>query len=106
VVAESIRETCDVRHWKLIALHVRSNHVHVIVQGPTTPERMLNDFKSYASRRLALQLGEPRGHRRWTRHGSTRYLWDSDAVESAVQYVLDEQGQAMQTADGRSEADV
>jgi REP element-mobilizing transposase RayT len=105
-VAESIQETCDVRDWKLIALHARSNHVHVIVQGPTAPERMLNDFKSYASRRLSSQLGEERNLRRWTRHGSTRYLWDSDSVQSAVQYVLEEQGRTMQTADRSGEADL
>jgi hypothetical protein len=91
--------------WKLVALHVRTTHVHAIVQGAATPERMLNDFKSYASRRLSSQLDESREIRRWTRHGSTCYLWDAQSVETAVRYVLEEQGSEMQAVDGSQEVD-
>jgi hypothetical protein len=74
VVADAIGQTCAIRGWRLIAMHIRSNHVHLVVQGASTPERMLNDFKSYASRRISKQLNESRKLKRWTRHGSTRYL--------------------------------
>src|SRR5437762_8751489 len=30
--------------WLLHAVHVRSNHVHIIVTVPGPPERVLNDF--------------------------------------------------------------
>jgi hypothetical protein len=33
--------------------------------------------------------------KRWTRHGSTRYLWKPEQVSAAVQYVVQKQGEAM-----------
>jgi REP element-mobilizing transposase RayT len=42
----------EVRGWNLLAGHVRSNHVHAIVESETRPERIMNEFKSYASREL------------------------------------------------------
>jgi REP element-mobilizing transposase RayT len=95
-VADAIRQTCAIRGWRLIALHVRSNHVHLVVHGASTPERMLNDFKSYASRRIAIQLRELTKQKRWTRHGSTRCLWSAEAVEAAVKYIIEEQGKQME----------
>jgi len=32
---------------------------------------------------------------RWTRHGSTRYLWKEAEVEATIQYVVNEQGLPM-----------
>jgi REP element-mobilizing transposase RayT len=69
-----------------------SNHVHVVVEATDAPEKIMNDLKSYASRRL----NETRiQQKRWSRHGSTRRLWKDDDVRSAVRYVIDEQGEAM-----------
>src|SRR6202008_2170353 len=49
----AISEVCDVRHWSLHALNVRTNHVHVVVSiGTVKPENALNAFKAYATRRL------------------------------------------------------
>ena len=51
-VLEAIQEVCGQRGWSLLAAHVRSNHVHTVVQAEVPPERVMNDFKAYASRRL------------------------------------------------------
>jgi hypothetical protein len=41
-VANAIRETCLYRRWHLLALGVRTNHVHVVVSiGTTKPSRAL-----------------------------------------------------------------
>ncbi|MFN0073159.1 MAG: transposase [Chloroflexota bacterium] len=92
VIAAAITEVCEFRGWILRASHVRSNHVHVVVQVPERPERIIGDFKKIASRRLAEILGEPRDRPRWARHGSTRYLWSVESVETAVRYVVEAQG--------------
>jgi hypothetical protein len=69
--------------------------VHTVVQAEVPPERVMNDFKAYASRRLnRMRLDEP-DRRRWARHGSTRFLWEPEDVLAAIQYVVDEQGDAM-----------
>lgn len=95
VVLEAIREVCAHRGWSLLAAHVRSNHVHIIVEAEIPPERVINDCKSYASRRLTrIKLDEP-SRKRWARHGSTRWLWKPEHVSAAIQYVVAEQGDAM-----------
>jgi REP element-mobilizing transposase RayT len=94
-VLEAIHEVCEYRGWTLLAAHVRSNHVHAVVEAEALPERVMNDFKVYASRRLnRMQLDES-NRTRWARHGSTRWLWKPQHVSAALQYVVAEQGDAM-----------
>lgn len=81
------------RDWNLLAAHVRSNHVHIVLQATVAPELLLIYFKAYASRALNHRHGK-RG-RRWSRHGSTKYLWRAADVRSAVRYVVEEQGLPM-----------
>jgi REP element-mobilizing transposase RayT len=100
VVLESICAVCRHRHWELLAAHVRTNHVHAVVEAEDEPERVLKDFKAYASRRL--NEVEPE-QRRWARHGSTRWLWNPKQVSAAMQYVLEEQGEPMARFSSESE---
>ena len=95
VVLGAIQRHCAHRGWNLMAAHVRSNHVHVIVEAQARPERIMNEFKSYASRELnLLELDGPE-RKRWARHGSTRWLWRDEDVSEALQYVVEEQGEPM-----------
>jgi hypothetical protein len=71
IVLAAIIDQARYRGWTPLAVHVRSTHVHVVLQADLPPERVLNILKSYASRALGLG-GTDR--KRWTRHGSTRYL--------------------------------
>ncbi len=94
-VLDSILERCSNNGWTLLAAHVRTNHVHLVMEAEAGPERIMNDLKSYASRCLNQQgLDEP-GRKRWARHGSTRWLWKQENVAAAIRYVVDEQGQRM-----------
>jgi REP element-mobilizing transposase RayT len=95
LVLEAIQEVCEYRRWILFAAHVRSNHTHCVVRAGAPPERVLNDFKAYASRRLNAAHLDPVGRRRWTRHGSTRYLWTPEQVVEKVHYTVSEQGEPM-----------
>ena len=95
VVLEAIQEVCAHRGWSLLAAHVRSNHVHVVVDAETPPERVMSDFKAYASRRLNRTSLDGPDRKRWARHGSTRWLWKPQHVSAAIQYVVAEQGDAM-----------
>jgi REP element-mobilizing transposase RayT len=94
-VLEAIQEVCAHRGWSLLAAHVRSSHVHAVVEAEVPPERVMSDFKAYGSRRLnQMRLDEP-NRKRWARHGSTRWLWKPQHVSAAIQYVVAEQGEAM-----------
>ena len=83
-VLEALREVCVYREWILLAAHVRTNHLHSVVEADVRPERVLNDFKAYASRRLNCMGGDGRDCKRWARHGSTRWLWKDQDVEDCV----------------------
>jgi len=92
LVDQTIREVCEHRDWTLHALNVRTNHVHVVVSAGVEPEKILNDLKAYATRRLIEAALFPPNTKVWTRHGSTRYLWKPDSMAAACQYVREGQG--------------
>ncbi len=77
-------------------MHVRSTHVHVIVSADDKPERVMKDFKIYASRALNKAGFDTKDRKRWARHGSTKYLWKEKELESVIDYVLHEQGKPME----------
>jgi REP element-mobilizing transposase RayT len=95
-VLDALREVCFHRGWSLWAAHVRTNHVHSVVEAEVRPEEVMNAFKSYASRALnRLGIDGP-DRKRWARHGSTRWLWKDEDVQDAIRYVVSEQGEPMQ----------
>ncbi len=94
-VLRALRRRCQEQRWTLLAAHVRTSHVHLVVEAEARPERVMNDMKSYASRCLnRMGLDEP-ARKRWARHGSTRWLWKREDVSAAIRYVVDGQGEAM-----------
>ena len=60
--ATSAQGGLPTRWRKLLAAHVRTNHVNVVVEAEVPPEKVMNDFKAYASRSLnRFDGGEPVG---------------------------------------------
>lgn len=96
VVEGAIREVAAVRGWHISALAVRSNHVHIVVTAQRhSAERVMNDFKAYATRALRrAQLVGP-DQRIWSHHGSTKLLWNDDDVRRACAYVAEGQGRPL-----------
>lgn len=82
--------------------HVRTNHVHIVVQALNKPEVVLNAIKINASCQLNEGGFDHRERKRWTRHGSTRYLWRSESVIRAAQYVVYEQGDPMEVFENKN----
>lgn len=95
IVLGSLRQVCSHRHWTLLAAHVRTNHVHLVLEADQSAEQAMNTIKSYASRALNQRALDSTDRRRWARHGSTRHLWTKDAVSAAVHYVVSGQGEPM-----------
>ena len=83
------------RGWSLLAAHVRTNHVHTIVEADARPEKVMSDFKSYASRALNNLGHDGPDRKRWAHHGSTRWLWKDQDVREAIVYVVEGQGEPM-----------
>lgn len=93
VVLRVIQNVCEARQCKLLAAHVRTNHVHIVVEADVKPEKVMLDIKANVSRLLNQQEGQ---RNRWSRHESTRYLWTKESIDQAVSYVVSGQGRPMQ----------
>jgi REP element-mobilizing transposase RayT len=100
ITCDAILEEAQFRDWRLFAAHVRSNHVHLVVRAPTDSETVMKNCKARASRRLNLAEFDGPGRKRWTAHGSTRYLWTIEALVDAIDYVLNRQGDVMARCEG------
>ena len=84
-----ISEVCKFNKWILHAVNARTEHVHVVVTAIKPPELVMNSFKSWCTRKLREKglLGED--IKPWSRHGSTRYLWDESSLHDACRYVIE-----------------
>jgi REP element-mobilizing transposase RayT len=91
-IKDGIEATCSHRGWGLVAINVRTNHVHAVVASTEAPERVMNVLKSYATREMVARGVLPRGVKAWSRHGSTKYLWTEADVAAAWEYVVEGQG--------------
>jgi hypothetical protein len=90
----AVLSVCSHRRWTAHAVHVRTTHVHAAIAGEAAPERMLSDFKAYATRSFRTKAAILR-RRYWADHGSTRYLWNETSLAAATNYILDGQGVRM-----------
>ena len=90
-VKHTIREVASYRGWEIRTLSVQTNHVHVVVNAEVTPEKVMSDFKSYATRRLREAKLLASDAQAWSSHGSTRYLKTPETIQAACQYVAEDQ---------------
>jgi REP element-mobilizing transposase RayT len=103
IVRDAIVALCRTKRWRLLAVHVRSNHVHVVLNVDRDPGRVMSDIKAAASRALTRAGFDDTARKRWTRHGSTLHLFDEAAVAEKVDYTLNRQGAPMAFYDGSNE---
>ncbi len=94
-VQDAVIEVCCHRDWRLLVLHVRSTHVHCVVHADIPVDKIMADFKAYATRRLRREGCFGKADKVWAVHGSTRYLWQEDQAHAAVAYTVDRQGTAL-----------
>ena len=99
-VRAAIQEVCGHRSWHLVALHVRPEHVHGLVQAQeVSAGRVMGDWKGYCSR--ALRIHWPHRQQFWTGGGSARSV-NGPGLNRLVRYILDEQGEPLETYDGNN----
>ncbi len=89
-LAEQFRETARHRGWRLLALAIMANHIHLVVgvPGDPDPEKVLGDFKAWATRRL--NRGWGRRQHWWTQSGSKRRKKTAAALRAAIRYVREQ----------------
>ncbi len=85
--------TSAFRKWRLLAVSIMANHIHMVVNvhSDPEPEAILRDFKSYGSGALNVQWGKPKPGTWWTESGSKRKLATDYSVKSAIEYCVDQE---------------
>jgi REP element-mobilizing transposase RayT len=88
IVEQAIRDHSAHKDWPIISLNVRTNHVHLVVTAARVhPDLVMEQFKSWGTRRLRNAGVTERDRTIWTEHGSTKWLWTHDHVADACTYV-------------------
>lgn len=92
IALQAIARVATLRGWRLWTVNVRTNHIHLVLSAPGRPEPVLTSLKGWITKDLIEAGLLVKGEKLWTRHGSTRYLWNEASVEAACRYVRDGQG--------------
>jgi len=94
IVGAAIQEVCDHRGWELLAINARTNHVHIVVVASShAAERVMGDFKAYATRALRAEGVMPAGQPVWAGHGSTVHCFTEAEVSGVIEYTIHGQGE-------------
>ncbi|MBK8465692.1 MAG: transposase [Chloracidobacterium sp.] len=92
-VEKAIRDLCLKRNWTLLAINVRTNHIHVVICiGSKKPQDALIALKANATRQLREDRLWIHEHSPWADKGSKRNLWNEKSIWEACNYVNNEQG--------------
>jgi REP element-mobilizing transposase RayT len=95
-VLESIIETCNYNHWYLHAAHVRTNHVHIILQSNNLGKKTIAILKTYATKALKRNHSALLQRKKyWSKGGSAKFITGPDYLPSVMDYVIEQQGERM-----------
>ena len=87
IVKNTIEQVCHFKNWKIHALCVYTNHIHIVISADNIhPKQIMQTLKAYCSRRLNESIPSPRKHW-WTRLGSTRYINTKTSLNNTIEYV-------------------
>lgn len=89
VVAQAISTHAGFKQWEILAIEVRSNHVHLLIRSSTPPEAVMTSCKRWATKALRETSLLGKDAKAWTRHGSTRWINDEDSLIKAFQYITE-----------------
>ena len=96
IVDSAIRDTCNIRKWKLWTVNVRTNHVHAVVTADKKPEAVLNALKANATRMMREARVWNSGELSpWAFRGSKKRPWDEKQLADAIAYVDCDQGEPL-----------
>lgn len=99
-VEKGIRHLCEKRGWRLIAINVRTNHIHCVIEiGSYSPDRALAAIKASGTREMREEGCWPHDLSPWVDKGSKRRLWNERSVWEAADYTLNRQGKDLNDYD-------
>lgn len=90
-VDRAIRDACGWRGWEVLALNVRTNHVHLVLAGDPVGGTPVVTLKARVSRALWEAGKVSKDQPIWSRGGSHRILRRTAELEAAMDYVINRQ---------------
>ncbi len=93
IVLQTIIAHCTLQNWRLYAVHVRSNHVHLLVFCTEKPDKVMGELKAWATRKL--RQAHCTLPKVWTQHGSTQLVFIQAKLKEKIRYIILEQGDPM-----------
>ena len=90
-VAAVCGQHCSIRGWGLLAVNVRTNHVHVVVTADQPPGTVRDQLKANATRVLRSEPHAISSDAIWTRGGDCEIVNGDENLERVVIYVNDAQ---------------
>ncbi|MBN9656928.1 MAG: hypothetical protein J0H49_02045 [Acidobacteria bacterium] len=97
LILETIRKTCESRNYELLAAHIRTTHLHVILDAPSDPAGSMGTLKLECTKALKAANLATAADRIWANYGHIRILKSPYAITKAINYVLQGQGPPMET---------
>ncbi|MDH4202797.1 MAG: transposase [Phycisphaerae bacterium] len=91
IVRDTIVKHCEIRQWRLFALHVRTNHVHTVVKANKRIDQVANELKGWPKRVLREEGFDP--PKVWTGGSSKVYIYSEGTLREKIHYVVYEQGE-------------
>ncbi len=94
IVLETIIQHSELKNWHLLAVHIRSTHIHAILRTSQKIGTVMTAMKSWSTRRL--RSNGYKIPKFWTVGGSKRYIFTNAKLQQKIHYVIYEQGTPMQ----------
>jgi len=86
LAAEGIREACRKQSWRLLALNVQPDHVHILVDAQNVGGRhAIRVLKAFATRRLRKVF--PARRRWWTKGGKVEPVLTERHLAQVTRYI-------------------
>ncbi|QOY90572.1 transposase [Paludibaculum fermentans] len=95
LILETIRKTSAATNYELLAAHIRTTHLHIILDTPSTPEQSMGDLKLACTMALKAANLADAEDRIWADYGHIRPLRSPYALTQAINYILNGQGAPM-----------
>lgn len=86
-INNTVLDVASFNGWMLHAVNARTEHVHVVITAVKSVEIIMNSIKSWCTRKMKECGLWNNEYSPWSRHGSTRYLWDENSLHNAINYV-------------------
>jgi REP element-mobilizing transposase RayT len=94
IVHETIIKHCNIRQWHLYAVHVRSNHVHIVVKSNKPTDLTAKELMGWPTRML--RNNGFKIPKVWTRGSSKKMIFTKPKLIEKIHYVAYGQGEMMQ----------